>query len=60
MTRGLDDARQALQGLEALGISLDEVTEDLQREGLAKFAEPFDKLLATLDEKRRRLAGVNA
>ena len=30
---------------------LDQITEDLQAEGVAKFAEPFDNLLATLEAK---------
>jgi transaldolase len=58
LTAGLAEARSSLSDLEALGVSLDEVTEDLQREGLAKFAEPFDRLLETLDEKRGRLLEV--
>jgi transaldolase len=58
LTGGLVDARASLSFLESLGVSLDEVTEELQREGLAKFAEPFDRLLATLNEKRRRLTVV--
>jgi transaldolase len=58
LTSGLDEARGSLASLESLGISLDEVTEDLQREGLQKFSEPFDRLLEALDEKRHRLAEV--
>ena len=56
LTADLDGARRALEGLEALGVSLEEVTEQLQREGLAKFAEPFDKLLATLEQKLERMS----
>jgi transaldolase len=55
LTRDIDEARETLDRLAAMGISLDEATENLQREGLAKFAEPFDRLLETLDEKRTRL-----
>ena len=60
LTCGLAEARASLSLLESLGVSLDDVTEELQRQGLAKFAEPFDRLLATLDEKRRRLSEVVA
>ncbi len=52
----LDGARRALEELASLGIDLGAATEQLQREGLAKFAEPFDSLLSTLTEKRTALA----
>lgn len=60
LTAGLSRAAADLERLAALGIDLDEVTELLQRQGLEKFAEPFDRLLATLAEKRRALASVAA
>ncbi len=56
LAEGLDVAEEHLRELAALGIDLDEVTEELQRGGLAKFAEPFDRLLATLDGKREAIA----
>jgi transaldolase len=55
LTEGLDEARRTLDELEALGVSLDELTEQLQRDGLEKFAQPFDELLASLAEKRESL-----
>jgi transaldolase len=58
LTAGVDGAYEALRQLADVGVSLDEVTEELQRDGLAKFADPFDRLLATLDEKRAQLAGA--
>jgi transaldolase/glucose-6-phosphate isomerase len=53
---GLDRAEQILSDLADLGIDLDAVTEELQEEGIEKFAQPFDELLATIDEKRQALA----
>lgn len=44
-----------LAELDALGISLDQVTQDLQQEGVDKFSEPYDSLLQTIGEKRDRL-----
>ncbi len=44
----LAGARNVLQGLEKLGISPREVSAQLEREGVKKFVEPFDALLATL------------
>jgi len=47
-----DGADGRLASLAALGIDLDAVTETLQQQGVSKFVEPFDRLLAALDEKR--------
>jgi transaldolase len=44
----VEEARATLAELEAAGISLRQVTDDLIVEGIKKFQEPYDKLLATL------------
>ena len=49
-------AQQDLEALRALGIDFDRITEDLQTEGVEKFAEPFDDLLATLGAKVAKLS----
>jgi len=54
---GVDEARQVLADLERLGIDPDRVTDQLLREGVQKFIEPFDKLMGTLAEKRRNILG---
>lgn len=54
----LDRARVDLAALADLEIDLAEVTEELQRVGLEKFAVPFDDLLATLESKKASLAGA--
>lgn len=51
----IDRARRDLEELAGLGIDLGQVTEELQAEGVAKFAQPFDALMAALDDKRSRL-----
>jgi transaldolase len=43
----------AREGLERLGIDLDVVAQQLEREGVAKFIEPFDRLQQWLEERRR-------
>ncbi len=48
-------SRVQLAALEGLGISMDEVTDEVLAEGVRKFAEPFERLLATIDERRARL-----
>ena len=44
-------ARQGLERLAELGISIDKVTQQLEDEGVEKFNKPFDKLLETLARK---------
>jgi len=54
----LDDWRGAsrqIDELASLGIDLQTATEELQQEGLEKFAMPFDSLLDTLRSKRESL-----
>lgn len=46
LTEHMDAARQVLQQVDALGIDLQAVGEQLQTEGLQLFADSFDKLLA--------------
>jgi transaldolase len=45
-------AHQALADLGKVGINLDEVTQELEVEGVQKFNEAFDKMLAALEKKR--------
>jgi transaldolase len=54
----IEAARSDLEALAALGIDLNAVTQELQEEGLAKFAQPFDTLLETLADKRGSLAAA--
>jgi transaldolase len=56
----VDVAREQLASLEALGISLDAVTDEVLAEGVRKFAEPFRQLLATIDAQRARLGAPAA
>ncbi len=44
----LPEARQVLHDLEALGIDFDQITTQLENEGVQKFIEPYDALLAVL------------
>ncbi len=53
LTRDLDQARQVIAQLEALGISLDEVTRQLEEEGVKAFADSFAQLLNAIEERRR-------
>jgi transaldolase/glucose-6-phosphate isomerase len=56
LVRGLDEARDAIAQLEAAGISMDVVTQELEDEGVKAFADAFTQLLATIDERRKAAA----
>jgi len=48
---GLDAAEQTMNALDAVGISMQKVTDDLVTQAVKLFAEPFDKLLNAVDAK---------
>jgi transaldolase len=52
---GLDEARQRLARLAELGISLDQVTEQLQVDGVASFAKSFEDLSNSVAEKCEKI-----
>jgi hypothetical protein len=49
-------AERVLAQLEDAGISLKAVTDQVLREGIQKFAEPFDKLIHAIEAKREVVA----
>jgi transaldolase len=51
ISEDLDGARRTVDGLKRLGIDLKTVSEQLEREGVKKFNEPFDALHATLEKR---------
>jgi len=51
LEQGIDEAKATMAKLAASGISIDKVTADLVEQGVKLFAEPFDKLLNTVDPK---------
>ncbi len=55
VTTGMEEAATHLESLEKAGISLTEVTEQLEREGVRAFADSFEALQSALDEKRQSL-----
>ena len=58
LTEGVDRAAGILTRLPELGLDLDQATQQLEDEGVEKFNQPFDSLMATLEGKRREvLAG---
>jgi len=53
--RDVEDARRAFAAIERAGISLDAVTEQLQRDGVRQFADSFDDLTKTITAKREEM-----
>ncbi len=51
----LDEVRANLARLAELDVDLDAITQELLDEGVAKFAQSFESLMATIAEKRDRL-----
>ncbi len=51
----LEQAHQLLDQLASAGVDYDDLTGTLEREGVEKFSDSFEKLLEALNEKRRSL-----
>ncbi|MBO3273330.1 transaldolase [Hymenobacter defluvii] len=49
-----DHARQVLADLPKLDLDLDKLTQQLEKEGVQKFKEPFAKMLASVEQKRQQ------
>ncbi|WP_420448247.1 transaldolase [Candidatus Palauibacter sp.] len=54
LNEGVEEARRTMTELAAVGIDFDGVTDQLLAEGVEKFADPFDRLLASLEERMAR------
>jgi transaldolase len=55
ITAGVDEARAQLAAIDEAGISMAEVTAELEAEGVQAFADSFDALWKTIQEKRALL-----
>jgi transaldolase len=54
----LDAARMILDHLAELGIDINAVTEQLEREGVEKFMKPHEKLIQALESRRLALIAI--
>jgi transaldolase/glucose-6-phosphate isomerase len=48
-------AKETMKSLEAVGISMKDVTDTLLTEGIKKFIDPFNELIDSIEKKRRML-----
>ncbi len=55
LERDLDEAHRVFEAVEAAGVSVDDVTDTLEREGVQKFSDSFDELLDGIRAKRGEL-----
>jgi len=55
---GLDEARTRLDQLAELGLDLAAITQKLQDDGVAAFAQSFESLMASIEAKREQFAEV--
>ena len=53
ITRDVDKAREVIEQLEATGISMEQVTRELEDEGVKSFADAITALFKTIDERRK-------
>ena len=54
----VEEARALLARLQQLGISIDDVAQHLETEGIEKFTTPFDNLLGALGKIARSNQGA--
>ncbi len=52
---GVEDAVRVFEDLQAIGIDIDAVNEQLLAEGVQKFLDPFDELLSGLSARRAEM-----
>jgi transaldolase len=58
LTGNWEEARRQIDKLAELGFDLQAITQQLQDDGVAAFAKPFDALMQSIAEKRDRLLGA--
>src|SRR5918995_68 len=55
LEEGVEDARQLLKRLREAGLDYEDVTDILEKEGIQKFADPFDEMLEEIENKSAQL-----
>lgn len=55
----LEEAEKTLKDLAKAGVSLDEVTAELVKDGVKSFSQAFDELLAVVAKRRGEVSAVN-
>ena len=55
LEEGVEEAKQLLKRLREAGLDYEDVTDILEKEGIQKFAEPFNEMLEEIQSKSRQL-----
>lgn len=55
LEQDLDKAKQVLEQLKEIGIDLNSLANQLEKEGIEKFNKPYDQLLLAIEEKKRQI-----
>jgi len=55
LEKDVDKATAVLGQIKTAGISIDNITDQLEEEGIKKFNEPFDQLLASIEKQKHSL-----
>lgn len=53
LSRGVEEALRSVEELEGAGISMAQVTQELEDEGVSSFADSFNELVRTIDTRRQ-------
>jgi transaldolase/glucose-6-phosphate isomerase len=57
---GVAESRAVLSDLAGIGIDVEAVGEELQKDGVVLFEKSYDQLLGTIEQRRQAAAGVKA
>jgi transaldolase/glucose-6-phosphate isomerase len=57
LEENIGEAKQTMATLEKVGISIDDITDELTKDGVKSFADAFDKLLGAVARKRAEFLG---
>src|SRR5829696_451239 len=55
LEKGVEEAKQLLKRLRETGLDYEDVTDILEKEGIQKFADPFNEMLEEIQNKSRQL-----
>ena len=55
LEKGIDEARKAFEKVEELGISMSQITQELEDDGVKAFADAFVELLNAIEERRKHI-----
>jgi transaldolase len=55
LVEGVEEAKQLLKRLREAGLDYEDVTDILEKEGIQKFADPFNEMLEEIKNKSKQL-----